>query len=103
KVVFVTSSAVARAAHRLTGMAEVVDAGEPIDLRLVLDELHTRGIRRLMVEGGGNVFTQFLAADLVDELQVVVAPFLIGSHRAPRFVHPARFPQGPRDPFRLAE
>ena len=39
-----------------------------------------------MVEGGGVVHTQFLADDLVDELQLVVAPFFVGDSSAPRFV-----------------
>ena len=39
--------------------------------------------RRLMVEGGGNVHTQFLTADLADELQLVVAPVLRRRLRAP--------------------
>ncbi len=36
-----------------------------------------------MVEGGGIVHTQFLADDLVDELQLVVAPFFVGDSSAP--------------------
>ena len=38
----------------------------------------TRGVRRLMVEGGGTVHTQFLTDGLADELQLVVAPFFVG-------------------------
>jgi 5-amino-6-(5-phosphoribosylamino)uracil reductase len=45
-----------------------------------------------MVEGGGLVHTQFLADDLVDELQLVVAPFFVGDSSAPRFVSDGRFP-----------
>ena len=45
-----------------------------------------------MVEGGGVVYTQFLADDLVDELQLVVAPFFVGDSSAPRFVRDGRFP-----------
>jgi 5-amino-6-(5-phosphoribosylamino)uracil reductase len=44
------------------------------------------------VEGGGQVHTQFLTEDLVDELQLVVAPFFVGDSRAPRFVSDGRFP-----------
>ena len=36
-----------------------------------------------MVEGGGTVHTQFLTADLADELQLVVAPFFVGDSRGP--------------------
>ena len=45
-----------------------------------------------MVEGGGVVHTQFLADDLVDVLQLVVAPFFVGDSSAPRFVSDGRFP-----------
>ncbi len=72
--------------------ATVVDAGRPVSLRGVCEDLHRRGIRRLMVEGGGTVHTQFLADDLVDELQLVVAPFFVGDSSAPRFVSDGRFP-----------
>jgi 5-amino-6-(5-phosphoribosylamino)uracil reductase len=45
-----------------------------------------------MVEGGATVLTQFLAADLVDELHLAVAPLFVGDSRAPRFVGDADFP-----------
>ena len=45
-----------------------------------------------MVEGGGIVHTQFLADDLVDELQLVVAPFFVGDSSAPRFVSDGALP-----------
>jgi riboflavin biosynthesis pyrimidine reductase/pyrimidine deaminase RibD-like protein len=49
----------------------------------VLDELAGRGVVRLMVEGGAEVLREFLAAGAVDELQLVVAPRLVGD--GPRF------------------
>ena len=49
-----------------------------------------------MVEGGGTVHTQFLTADLADELHLVVAPFFVGDSRARRFVGDGRFPWNPR-------
>ena len=61
-------------------------------MEALLEDLGSRGIERLMVEGGGTVLTQFLEADLVDELHLVVAPFFVGDEAAPRLVHPARFP-----------
>ena len=71
----------------------MVDAGDPPDLRLVLRDLAGRGVRRLMVEGGTEVHTHFLAQGLADELQLVVAPFFVGDARAPRFVAAASFPE----------
>ncbi len=39
-----------------------------------------------MVEGGGEVHTQFLTEGLADELQLVVAPLFVGHPEATRFV-----------------
>jgi 5-amino-6-(5-phosphoribosylamino)uracil reductase len=61
-------------------------------MRRLCEDLGDRGVGRLMVEGGGVVHTQFLANDLVDELQLVVAPFFVGDSRAPRFVSDGKFP-----------
>ncbi|MGH3922250.1 MAG: RibD family protein, partial [Pseudonocardiaceae bacterium] len=69
----------------------------------VLDDLGTRKVERLMVEGGGRVYTQFLSTGLVDELHLVIAPFFVGDRDAPRFVHPGRFPQNPEHPMTLAQ
>jgi 5-amino-6-(5-phosphoribosylamino)uracil reductase len=84
-------------------VAEVVDGGDPVDLRRMLADLAGRGVRRLMVEGGGGVHTRFLTEGLADELHLVVAPFFVGDPSAPRFVHPGVFPQSPAHPMRLAE
>ncbi|MBW9092357.1 dihydrofolate reductase family protein [Microbacterium jejuense] len=83
---------------RLGGLATVVGlgTGDCVTMAELLDDLgEQRGIRRLMVEGGGRVLTQFLEADLVDELHLVVAPFFVGEADAPRAVGPGRFPWTP--------
>jgi 5-amino-6-(5-phosphoribosylamino)uracil reductase len=81
----------------------VVDGGDPVDVRRVSTDLAKRGIRRLMVEGGGRMHTQFLTAGIADELQLVIAPFFVGDSRAPRFVHDGAFPWGPKNRADLAE
>jgi 5-amino-6-(5-phosphoribosylamino)uracil reductase len=68
----------------------VVAAGDqagPLGVSLpgVLADLAGRGVQRLMVEGGGTVLTQFLAAGLADELHLAVAPVFVGDPAAPRF------------------
>ena len=67
--------------RRLAGLATVVDAP---DLPSVLADLAARGVARLMVEGGTRTTTAFLTSGLVDELQVVVAPLVVGDPAAPR-------------------
>jgi 5-amino-6-(5-phosphoribosylamino)uracil reductase len=83
---------------------EVVAVGENAVAPLaVLEDLARRGIGRVLVEGGGVVHTAFMSADLVDEVHLAVAPFLLGSAGGPRFVHAAAFPQSPDRPLKLVE
>ncbi|XVV17157.1 RibD family protein [Actinoplanes sp. CA-131856] len=103
KIVYCASPAVESARAKLGDVATVVDGGEPVDLHLVTADLTARGVRRLMVEGGGRMHTQFLTAGLADELQLVVAPFFVGDSRAPRFVTDGDFPWGPGRRAALAE
>jgi riboflavin-specific deaminase-like protein len=102
KLVYCASATCPQARARLGEVATVIDGGDPVDLNLVTEDLAARGVRRLMVEGGGTMHTQFLTAGLVDELQLVVAPFFVGDSRAPRFVGDGDFPWGPENRARLA-
>ena len=54
-------------------------AGGRADIDAALQALHDRGIRSLLVEGGGAVYTSFLRAGRFDRLTVFVAPLLIGA------------------------
>jgi riboflavin biosynthesis pyrimidine reductase/pyrimidine deaminase RibD-like protein len=63
-------------------------------LSTVVEDLHRRGVRRLMVEGGSFVHTAFLADGLADEIRLAVAPIFVGDHRAPRFLNDGTFPAG---------
>jgi 5-amino-6-(5-phosphoribosylamino)uracil reductase len=92
KLVYCASHALAEARDRLGPVATVVDGGQPVDMHRVSEDLYARGVARLMVEGGGIVHTQFLTADIADELHLVVAPFFVGDSRARRFVSDGRFP-----------
>jgi 5-amino-6-(5-phosphoribosylamino)uracil reductase len=103
KVVYCASAVLDQARDRLGSLATVVDGGQPMNMRRVSEDLHARGVQRLMVEGGGTVLTQFLTGDLVDELHLVVAPLFVGDSRARRLVDDGRFPWNPRRRGMLAE
>ena len=103
KLVYACSRVVDDVSQRLGRVSRIVDAGDPVRMGELTSDLHARGVRRLMVEGGGAVHTQFLADDLVDELQLVVAPFFVGEPGARRFVGEGRFPWNPGRRARLAE
>lgn len=60
-------------------------------------------VKRLMVEGGGTIHTQILEAALADELQLVIAPLLVGQPDAVRMLGPASYPGGPSARLRLLE
>jgi diaminohydroxyphosphoribosylaminopyrimidine deaminase/5-amino-6-(5-phosphoribosylamino)uracil reductase len=52
-----------------------------LDLEVLLEQLRERGLRRVLVEGGGVTVSRFLQAGLLDRLHLTVAPLLIGSGR----------------------
>ena len=54
-----------------------------MDLRFVLDELGTRGIRGVLVEGGAGTATGFVEGGLADKLTLFYAPKLIGAEGVP--------------------
>jgi len=103
KLVYCTSERALDTSSRLGPVATVLDGGQTVDMRRISEDLGDRGVARLMVEGGGNVHTQFLTGNLVDELQLTVAPFFVGDSRATRFVQDGRFPWNPGRRATLSE
>jgi len=95
RLVYCASPGLADARKRLGPVATVVDGGATVEMRTLSNDLAARGVERLMVEGGGQVHTQFLTEDLVDELQLAVAPVFVGDSEAPRFVRDGSFPWNP--------
>ncbi len=93
--------AVSRAANperldMLSGRCEVVVCGEEqVDLRALFEMLYARGIRKVMVEGGGTLNWSLIEQGLVDEICVFVGGLVIGGGDAPTLVDGAGF----RDEF----
>ncbi len=52
--------------------------GRGLDIRAVASILWSRGVRTVLVEGGGRVHRSFFDADLVDELHLFIAPMALG-------------------------
>ena len=48
----------------------------------ILSALAEHGFRRVLIEGGANTLSRFLAAKCLDRLHVMVAPIILGSGRA---------------------
>jgi 5-amino-6-(5-phosphoribosylamino)uracil reductase len=91
-LVYVPARAAGEITGHLAGAAVVRPAGDPLSLTAVLGDLAGRGVRRLLVEGGGTVHTQFLQAGLADELHLVIAPLFVGDPSAPRLFGGGRYP-----------
>lgn len=66
----------------------IVAGGDEVDLPVALDELAARGLYRVNCEGGPHLLGSLLAADLVDQLCLTVAPLLAGAG-------PGRIAEGP--------
>jgi 2,5-diamino-6-(ribosylamino)-4(3H)-pyrimidinone 5'-phosphate reductase len=63
--------------------AEIVVCGEnKVDLKCLMEELYKRGIRSVLLEGGGTLNFGMLREGLVDEVSVAIAPVLVGGREA---------------------
>jgi riboflavin biosynthesis pyrimidine reductase len=66
----------------LAGLAEVLDcsAEDPgsVDEAAVLETLAARGLSRILTEGGPMLLGAFVERDMLDELCLTVAPFVVG-------------------------
>lgn len=64
--------------------------GDDLPVAWMLDALRRRGVQRLLIEAGGDLLFQFLAADAIDEMHVTLCPLVIGGP-APSLVDGAGF------------
>jgi riboflavin-specific deaminase-like protein len=106
RLVYCATPALPRARARIGEKACLIDAGDPLTLEFVLNNLAERSVARLLVEGGAHVLAEFLACErsheLADELHLAVAPFFVADPAAPRLNVPSN-PNGPSSPMTLAE
>ena len=101
-LVYATAAAGPSARKNLRESAVVIDAGAELSLAAVLEDLYSeRLVATLLVEGGSRILRDLLAAGLVDELRLAIAPFFVGDERAPRFALPARYPHDQGNPMDL--
>lgn len=66
----------------LAGLAEVVDCSgdDPgsVDEAALLSALEARGLLRVLTEGGPTLLGSFIERDMLDELCLTIAPYLVG-------------------------
>lgn len=94
RYVFTTVHATPQAIASIEPLATVIrHHATRVDIPLLLQTLHERGIRRLLVEGGGSTNFEFIKEKVVDELRVAIAPLVIGGATAPTLVDGFGFDQ----------
>lgn len=89
---YVCARSLVREGETLFGRAAIVpvnDGPDGVDVAEVRRLLRARGCHRIFVEGGGVTVSMFLEANLLDRLQIAIAPLLIGDGR-PAIRLPAR-------------
>ncbi len=87
--------ALVRARGALGDEAVLVCGDETVDLAAALDALAGRGLRRVLLEGGPSLLGTALAAGVVDEMALTLAPTVVGGD-FPRIVSgpPLGAPEG---------
>jgi 2,5-diamino-6-(ribosylamino)-4(3H)-pyrimidinone 5'-phosphate reductase len=59
------------------------DAEGFIDVNDALEILYQKGVRKLLVEGGGTIIWNFLKRKVVDDLYIFIGPCIIGGEHTP--------------------
>lgn len=79
-------NALAERRTALADVADIVTAGDDtVDLTSALEQLHDRGARTVLVEGGPTLNAAFVAEDLLDEFCLSFSPMVAGG-TGPRVV-----------------
>jgi riboflavin-specific deaminase-like protein len=81
---YVCARSAARPDESHYGRATLVgvdDKEDGVDLPELVRLLRSRGCKRIFIEGGGVTVSLFLEADLLDRLQMAIAPLIIGEGR----------------------
>lgn len=56
--------------------------GKMVNLEKLMTILYELGINSLLLEGGGNLNWSFIEKDLIDEIRLTIAPWLVGGKEA---------------------
>lgn len=66
---------------------EIVETdGDKVDLRKLMEILYKKGIRSILLEGGGTLNWGMFKEGLVDKVSVYIAPMIFGGKNAPTYV-----------------
>jgi 2,5-diamino-6-(ribosylamino)-4(3H)-pyrimidinone 5'-phosphate reductase len=82
-IVAVSKKAQVTRLKKIEEKAEVIVCGsEKVDLCCLMEELYKRGIKSILLEGGGTLNWGMLEQGLVDEVRVAISPRIVGGKQA---------------------
>ena len=73
----------------------IIEAGnnKHVDLVILSQKLYERGIKKVLLEGGGTLAWGLLEQDLIDEIRLFIAPYLTGGKNATSLIMGEGFPK----------
>jgi len=81
-LVLTCTAAAAQTRRQLSGLCEVLDCSgsdpEKVDEGTVLATLGARRLRRILTEGGPTLLGSLIERDMLDELCLTIAPYIVG-------------------------
>lgn len=83
---------------------EVIKCGksEIVDINELMSKLWEKGIKSILLEGGGTVNWSFIEQNLIDEIRLTIAPWIVGGDRATTLVEGSGFDKMKQSPrFKL--
>ena len=86
-IIFTSERAPEDRVRKLEEKVDVIRCGEEkVDLVKMMDILHKRGIKSLIVEGGSRLNWEMIRLGLVDEIRIIHMPFIVGGSETPTLV-----------------
>lgn len=68
------------------GLEVIICGNDEVDLACLLNELGSRGIKTLMLEGGSTLNWGMAEFHLIDEVHITIAPIIVGGNTAKSLV-----------------
>ena len=76
----------------------IISGKDSVNLKNLLNKLLQKGIKSILVEGGGTTNWEFVKKNLFDEIIVTISPFLLGGEKSISFIQGSGFSKLSKSP-----
>ena len=76
----------------------IISGKDTVNLKDLLEKLVQKGIKSILVEGGGTTNWEFVKKNLFDEIIVTISPFLLGGEKSISFIRGSGFSKLSKSP-----